>query len=78
MLQGSIIAGYALFGSHMIPEGGIRVWFCSLWVSLMLSRLCLSCMGLGYTIGMIMHDVVVMLCYYTYMFMIIHVHDIME
>ena len=74
MLHDGIKVGCALFGSYLIPQGGIRTWFHSLWISLMLSRLWLVCMGSRYTIVMIMHDVVVMLCYYTDMFMIIHVH----
>ena len=41
----------------MSLEGGIRV-SCTLYgKSLMLSRSLQSCMGSGYTIGMVMHDV---------------------
>ena len=41
----------------------------------MLLRSLSSCMGSGYIVGMIMHDVVVMLYYYNNMFIIVHVHS---
>ena len=56
--------GCTLFGSYLIPKGGIRAWFHSLSVSLMLSRLCFSCMGSWYIVNIVMHDVVIMLCHY--------------
>jgi len=66
--------GSTLFQSYLIQQGGIKACFHSLWISLMLSTLWLPCMGSRYIVCMIMHDVVVMLFYYTDMLMIMHVH----